>query len=292
MRRPALAVVLVLLSACAPRGEQGAQGGAPPDSAARTALPTPSALTAVAARLDPALRGREAVVARLRMDSGTPTADSVFLRARGSFALAIDSIGTAMYDDSAFQGWVGSDSAAAEADTWFRARGLRLSWSEGSAYPSEDTGEWLRLAGPYVTAPMREYLALRNHDEAQRFTNDAALQIPWDSLAERIAGWDRFIEGHPGFVLLREAEMWRGIFLRTYLTGIDNSRVFEDSLVPEVRKSYERFVERHGATRTGALVRGYLDVLGASGGRETDEVVAFRRANGIRSMIGMQPPIR
>lgn len=294
MGRPAFAVTLALLSACSPAGEQGTQGGAPPpDSAAQGPLPTPAALVSVLVRLEPVLRAREAVVRQLRADSGTPDADSVFLEARGSFAVAIDSVGSAMYGDGAFQAWVTGDSAAVgEAEAWFRSRGLRLTWSEGSAYPSEDTGAWLRLAGPFVTTAMREYLARRDHDEAQGFTNDAALQIPWDSLAERIVAWDAFIEGHAGFVLVRDAEMWRGIYLRTYLTGLDNSRVFEDGLVPEVRRSYERFVERHGTTRTGRLLAEYLEVLRGSGGRETAEVHAFWRANDVRSMIGMQPPIR
>ena len=294
MRASAVAVAVVSLCSCAPSGETRAGAGTPPaDSAVPAPPPVPVAMTRVMALLEPALRARDALPGRLRPDSGTSAADSAFLEARGDFAVAIDSVGSAVWSDEALQTWVTGDPAAADsAKAAFTARGLRLTWSEGSAYPSEDTGAWLRIAGPYLTAPMREYLARRDHDEAQGFTDDAALRIPWDSLAERIARWDRFIERHPGFVLLREAEMWRGIFLRTYLTGIDNSRVFDDTLVTEVRGSYERFVALHGATRTGRLVAGYLEVLRLSGGKETDAVRSYRAAHGIGSMIGMQPPVR
>jgi hypothetical protein len=298
-------LVLILLSACA-RERQPARPGAEtptvvssPSAGHNGSLPTlaPEMVSTWFARMDvrvqPVARQRDSVAVILRRDSGTTSADSLFIAFRGRYASTIDSIGRETWDDAPFQNWLISSAAASDsAERFFEARGLRLTSSEGSAYPTENTGVLGRTLKPFLTAALRAFLALREHDEAQGFSDDAALQIPWDSVGERVTAWERLLNAHPAFVAKDEAQWWYDLYLSTYLTGMDNSPVFDDTLAPALRASYQRFVRLHRDTRAGRLVRAYLDVLQSTGFRSAPPVAEFLRANNIASMAAVQPPIR
>jgi hypothetical protein len=245
------------------------------------------------ARLQPLVRQRDSVAAILRRDSGTTRADSLFIAFRGRYTSAIDTIGHETWEDAPFQNWLISSTAASDsAGRFFEARGLRLTSSEGSAYPTENTVVLVGTLRPFLTAALRDFLVLRAHDEAQGFSDDAALQVPWDSVGERVAAWERLLNAHPVFVATREAQGWYNLYLSTYVTGMDNSPAFEDTLVPALRASYQRFLRLHGDTRPVRLVRAYLNVLQSTGFRNAPPVADFLRANNIASMAAIQPPIR
>jgi hypothetical protein len=75
-------------------------------------------------------------------------------------------------------------------------------------------------------------------------------------------------------------EYRRGWYLRAYLTGWDNTNVFDwrtRVLKPDVRRSFERFVRVHASTRSAAVVREYLDLLARTGYRRTAAVDDFLR---------------
>jgi len=245
------------------------------------------------AQLQPLLRQRDSVAAILRRDSGTTTADSLFMVFRGRYASGIDSIASKTWDDAPFQNWlISSPGASDSAERFFEARGFRLTSEEGSIYPTVNTGVLVRTLKPFLTPALKDFLALRKHDEDQRFSNDAALEIPWDSVSERVAAWDRLLNAHPVFAARQEAQEWYSLYLSTYLTGMDNSPVFNDTLVPPLRASYQRFLRLHGDTRAGRLVRSYLDVLRSTGFRSAPQVAEFLRANHVTSMAAVQPPVR
>ena len=305
------AAVVLVLAACA-RGGDSASGS---DSSVAT-LEVPAAATArvdsigrlfadLDVRIRPLVAARDSALAAIRQDSGTGRADSAFAAFRGQFALRAESVGTAIYQNQPLQrwiwrvrpeGWTDLDSAPADSLRRFlAARGLRAEFSEGNAYAAENTAAMASLFERFLSPAMRSFLAIRRAEEDEGYSEDAGLRISWDQLAERIARWEGFLDANPGFLLVDEGRYWYDNYLAVYLTGMDNSRVFElqrETLDPRVRASYGRFVARYPATRTARIVREYLDVLGRNGWRAEPEVVAFLKANGIQSMIGQQPPTR
>src|SRR6266571_893116 len=269
MRRPI--TLILLLAACAREPQPGsrAAGRSSADASGdRPSLPTlaPDSVSLWFARMDarlqPLMRSRDSVIAVLRHASGTTRADSLFVAFRDRYARALDTIGSQTWDDAPFQNWLMSSAAGSDsAEHFFGTRGFRLTWSEGSAYPTANTSVLVRTCKPFLSTALGEFLTLREHDEAQGFSDDAALQVPWDSVGERVVAWERLLNAHPVFVSRAEAEEWYNLYLSTYLTGMDNSPVFEDTLVPAVHASYERFLRRHADTRAAHLVRAYLDIL-------------------------------
>lgn len=307
-----IAVILVL-AGCA-RGGDSASGA---DSSVATPV-VPAAATAAApvdsigrlfadldARIRPLAASRDSALAGIRADSGTGRADSSFTLFRGQFFLRAESVGTALSENQILQrwvwrvsaeGWTALDSASADSLRRFLgARGLRAEFSEGTVYASDNTASMASLFERFLSPAMRSFLAIRRAEEDEGYSEDAGLLISWDQLAERIARWERFLDANPGFQLAGEGRYRYDNYLAVYLTGMDNSRVFEyprETLDPRVRASYERFLTRHAESGTARIVRGYLDVLGRNGWRAEPDVVAFLKANGIHSMIGQQPPTR
>ena len=302
---PLLLVLLVVLAACTRERQPAAHGTeqppvtSTPSASHEGSLPmlTPEMVSPwfarIDARLQPLVRRRDSVIVTLRQDSGTTSADSLFLAFRDGYASAIDSIGRETWDDAPFQNWLISSTAASDsAERFFNARGFALTLSEGSTYPIENTGVLLKTVRPFLTAALRDFLALREHDEAQGFSEDAALLIPWDSVGERVAAWERLLHAYPVFVARQEAQGWYDLYLSTYFLGMDHSPVFEKTLMPDLHTSYQRFLLLHGNTRAGRLVRAYLDILRSTGFRNGPPVAAFLRANNIAPMAAVQPPIR
>ena len=294
MRLVAVPITLaVACTACRPSNEvpDTPPPGKPPQ--AEVAVVEQDGAPVDVARLaEPFALMRDSAVAAIRRDSGTAKADSMLAQFRSRYRDAIDDWGSSLWDNTSFQGLLADSAAADSVARLLASQGFLLSWSEGGAYPSEDSGMLLAQAGKYVSVSMKSFLALRQHDESEPLSDDAALLIPWDSVGQRLAAWQAFANAHPDFVLRPEALAWRDTYASIYLTGLDNSRVFEDTLRPNVRASYERFVQRHRGTIVGDLVAGYLQVLATSGFRLAPAVTQYLESHGVKSFLGVQPPIR
>ncbi len=283
--------LLLALAACAreaPPPRQGqAPGGAPPVAASVPAIPLTGPLADLAA-------WRDSQVVLFRADSGSVRADSLFVRVDQELRLRVTTASTALYEDTAFQR-AALDSAG--SDSLRRAlapAGVDLVVSEGTGYLELNLDSVATRLQRFLTAPMREYLRLRAEDQRQGFSEDAGLTITWDQLAERVAKWDRFAAAYPRLAT-EEPAYWYGTYLRVYLTGMDNSRIFTfegDSLEPEVRRSYERFARTHPDTRAGTLVSGHLAALAKDGWRDGPARAAFLERADVATMLGVQPPVR
>lgn len=294
---------LAAVVACAPLPRT--EGSSGPDSLRRQLATTEAQdlresidtwLAILDARLAPGQRLLDSVGAILRRDSGTTRADSAFAAARVSYARLVDSIGGLMWDDAEFQNWLMLDSLQADsAEALLELRGLRLTWSEGSGYASEDTHALRRRFAHFLSLAMQNFLRLRGAEEEEGFSDDASLRISWDQLASRIISWGRFLGSYPVSVPEPEAEAWHDIYLRTLLTGTDNSRIFDwetGKLEAPVREAMGRVIREHPDSQVVALVRGYLELLATADYGDTPAARSFLEARGIRTMLGVQPPIR
>lgn len=257
-------------------------GSAPPDSGASAPLLESFGrrFAALDSQLVPLLASLDSVQRRLQRDSGTARADSAFVAFLSSYSRQLPEWG----ED--FERWLLSGSAASDsAQRFFRARGLILNASEGTFWLTEDPGALLQRLGGFLTRPMQRYLEIKAQ-EAGGYESDGGLYISWDELADRIVRWEAFLEANPSFArwdsLWNAAQAWYDRYLSAYVQGLENTPLFDspppDTLLGEVRASYERLLARHGETQVARFVRGLLDVLQSTGYRDGPERERYLRA--------------
>ena len=175
-----------------------------------------------------------------------------------------------------------------------RAHGLVVLSSEGMSYVAEDA-DYMRVTfGSFLSPAYARFLAIRQGEMREGFTEDAGLRIAFRRLGERVVTWEGFLRQHPRCVAREQAAYFQGLYLATFLTGLDNSRVFgvDGKVEPEVRRAWQHVVKTWPGTTTARLVAEYSRVLGRSGFRESRQSQAFLKAHGIHSMLGVQPPTR
>jgi len=230
-----------------------------------------------------------------RAVAATPAADSVFLSFRERFLKMGEQITDRLEQATSIQATVLEDTATSRQLTTLLAKdGFALAYTEGNAYADEDNAYWTRLFDGALTPAMQRYLRLRATEQSRRFSEDAALQISWDELAGRAVTWEQFADSYPDFSWKDASRFWYNTYLSTYLTGMDNSRVFSDSgtLEPEVRASYEHLVAQYPQTRTAQLVAQCLTLLKQNGYRPSAAIDSLLQQHNVTSMLGVQPPTR
>lgn len=167
--------------------------------------------------------------------------------------------------------------------------------TEGSYYVGE-TGTWLRSRfGRLLPPSWNEYLRQREIEIKEGFSEDAGLLISWEQLRLRITFWETFLARYPDFPLKGgEIATYLDIYIRTFLTGTDNSRIERDyqdlTLRDEVRKAYDDFLRKNRGSRYYSVVKGYYDILKKENFRVGREARSFLQANGVKSMHAVQPP--
>ncbi|MCL1940942.1 MAG: SH3 domain-containing protein [Synergistaceae bacterium] len=154
-------------------------------------------------------------------------------------------------------------------------------YMEGDGYAQPDiaaVGEALAgMTGPEYAA----YFALMNKLKEGNMIDpfsDAALVIPWDDLSDSIVWMLDFCGKYPDFgraPIVRAAAKNRS---RVYLTGIDNSPVydFETKMIEEeVKNSYIRFTSAHPNSELAPVVARVLDVWKKNGYKYDEKVGAY-----------------
>jgi len=302
MRTSILALAVVAACTSEPGRDAAPQHAGPVARApAASAVPAPTALGSHWPLLD-TIGGRLAAFDtqvtntqhELQTRSATSGGDSLFLKFRNSYMAVAESLTERLGDDTTGQGLsITRDGWSDSLRSVLQRHGFDLNCSEGNAFVDEDVAYLLGAFGPVLTPAMREYLSIRNVEQHVRFSEDAALQIPWDAVGERIATWEAFLHKYPTFSWRDAAQYWRTMYLETYLTGMDNTRTFTDSgtLEQEVRKSYQHFLRTNAGTPAAAVIRDYLALLEANAAPSDSSIKRFLREHELQSMLGVQPPV-
>ncbi|WLR50391.1 hypothetical protein LC040_14130 [Bacillus tianshenii] len=111
-----------------------------------------------------------------------------------------------------------------------------------------------------LSAQINDYFAIRQN---LNVVSDGTLTISWDELADRIINLEDFMMRNPTFSKSPDLHQYYYQFLTYYLFGIDNSPVFDSNgkLLPEVKDSYERFMQMYDNQQTYYTIKGYYDIL-------------------------------
>lgn len=175
-----------------------------------------------------------------------------------------------------------------------QAVGWDLFETEGILYIGE-TGAWfLERFSRILPQDWNVYLRRRQIEIQERFSEDAGLTISWEDLGGRIVFWEEYLVQYPNSPLREEVEFYLGIYIRTFLTGLDNSPITEsyDSarLDSKVRLAYEAFLKENRDSRYFKLIEGYYRILEKNSFVVTEELWQYLRRNKLKSMQHIQPP--
>ena len=156
--------------------------------------------------------------------------------------------------------------------------GIGLVASEGAWYLEPQYDYLLKNFGAKLSSAYREYLNIEVGEQKTRFAEDGSILIPLDSLASRIITHENFMVKYPNFIAGKMAQDQFAQYLGAYLSGMDNSRVFDNVtnlLKDEPRKSFESFIERNPDKNSTEIVKAYLDLLKTTNFYYTDKVDSF-----------------
>ena len=146
-----------------------------------------------------------------------------------------------------------------------KENGYNIYWTEGMFYIEPDPSFYLDKFETYLSEQLVEFLKLEKVEVKAHFGADGGLLISWDELSDRIAGWDRYIAKYPDAPETAKAkdEYYRR-YMYIYLTGTDNSGLYDPEtqmLKDDVRKSYERYMEKYKDTEGYKAIKDFYEAL-------------------------------
>lgn len=142
-------------------------------------------------------------------------------------------------------------------------------WGIGEGYTE------LRIVPEFYTklfqhslpADYQQYLQLRADEDTVLYSADAGLMISFHDIGLRVVNWEKFLQDHPKSIFTANAREQYKYYLTDYLFGQDNTPAFDthsdlSTLLPENKAEYIAYAGLHSSTRSGAVVKLFLDTLG------------------------------
>lgn len=195
-------------------------------------------------------------------------------------------------------------SALAAYNQRIAVAGWELGTIEGSFFVQTDDN-WIQTTfDAIMPVDWREYFLQLSKELREEFTHDAFILIPFDEVRKRIIYWEEFLKRHPLFPLRDEPEYRIVRYLAVYLSGTDNSRIYEEAasgadwdsprpLRQEVRNSYQNFIAVNQESKHFQLVFDWFSTIQANDFMVTDELIgSFLEQHRARGGLGIEFPRR
>lgn len=147
------------------------------------------------------------------------------------------------------------------------AGGYKFVNLEGSYCPIIDY-EQLKRYQNYLSEDLGDYLELMAVESGELMSNDAALVISWDELANRVVMAEIFLKSHPNSPLTGVVFQAYTMYLQTYMSGMVNTPIFDWNsyqVLEEVLASYRKTIKEREGTITARLIQEYYVVLEKKG---------------------------
>jgi hypothetical protein len=156
--------------------------------------------------------------------------------------------------------------------------GMSLNSSEGTYFLEPQTGYLLQNFGRRLSTAYREYLGIEIKEQQFRFAEDQTILIPSDSLIARILTWENFMTRNPDFVQIKMAQDQYAQYMGAFLTGMDNSRVFDfnsNRLKDSSKTAFESFILKYPESKSKEVVKSFLELLQSTNFNYTEKVDSF-----------------
>jgi hypothetical protein len=173
--------------------------------------------------------------------------------------------------------------------------GLDLFSAEGNFYVDVQPDFFYETFKNNSSPSFKTFIELRNRDLKNAFSENAMLLISFNNLADRIYNWDKYLNDYPDTKLINEANYFLKIYLETYLSGMDNTRLFDREsriLVPEVKQSYESYIKNHADTKSGMIIQEYYEILKRNQFEYSDSMDYILTKYNLYLMHGIKPLAR
>lgn len=161
-----------------------------------------------------------------------------------------------------------SDSPASETvgrlKSILGSYGMLLDSTENTWFLEISPGYLLQNFGSAISPAYREYLSIGCREELERCSERGKILIPADSLTSGIITWENFMTRYPRFILKELVQDHYARYLGAFLSGTENSRVFDDDsnlLKQSSRAAFESFISEYSGRKSAEVVKSYLDLL-------------------------------
>lgn len=156
--------------------------------------------------------------------------------------------------------------------------GMNLTTAEGEYY-LEPENEWLlKSFGDKLSTAYQEFLLITAEEQKEKFAEDGSLLISQDSLISRILTWEDFIGKYPSFISINKAIDNYIQYLEAFLTGTENTKVFDPDtrkLNEKSRKAFEAYFQKNPGRKSSQVVQEYYNLLKNSDFLYTGKVDSF-----------------
>jgi hypothetical protein len=163
------------------------------------------------------------------------------------------------------------------------ACGVRYLMEEGMSYADAKADYFYNLFKGRISPVMDEFLLINSTEMKEGFTADAGLVISFEQLHKRVVIWEDFQKKHPDFFLKNDVQSSYEIYFYTFLTGIDNTPVFDydtQKLLPEIKKLFEKIIARKDARKSSKVIANYYAYLKANDFKQPENMDKFFKDNG------------
>ena len=141
---------------------------------------------------------------------------------------------------------------------------------------------YYKLFGSTVSPDYRDYLAITAEQEKNLDIVDASVAVSWQELGNRVHAWEDFIRQYPNSKLAANARIRYADYQRVYLTGADNSPVFdENGFDPhnnEARTDWQRYRREYPQSATAALIAKMPELAQTPADRRWDAFSQMQKA--------------
>ena len=130
--------------------------------------------------------------------------------------------------------------------------------------------------GRYLSDGTRTFFVLSAMEAESPYGTGKSLAISWHQLADRLVGWERFLQNYAGSIYADEARQRRDAYLEIMVFGLTDSPICgaDGQVQPDVREVYQRLMA-HPVGLAGKVITDYWKVLSENGFRCAEPAVLF-----------------
>lgn len=145
--------------------------------------------------------------------------------------------------------------------SYLQSHGFKFKNIEGGYFIVYDRQHFVDNFRDVLTPLVLDYYTVYANDINARYEYDAMLIVEWDVLRQKILRYEEYANKYKnvecGKYYLAEAENMAGIYLNTYLYGMDNTDIYDygtGKLLESLKASYEKFILKNKSSK-------YYDII-------------------------------